>query len=131
MSNKGRILWTPPEQKDAVTFEERTFPEKREGLEQLVRDLETCEDTQGRRFYHSLEVEDQEDCEGEDVPDLEKNEESERKEVPCLDKSKEYVEAVPPKEYEDAIPLDTMGDSRGCLVSLGGSKGEAEYPSEM
>ena len=57
MSSTGRILWTAPDEEDAVTFEERTFPTEKEGIEQLVLDLDTPSDGQWRQFYHSLEME--------------------------------------------------------------------------
>ena len=47
----------PPDESDVVTFEERTEPERLSGVEQRVRDMETPEDGEWRRFYHSLEVE--------------------------------------------------------------------------
>ena len=46
-----------PEMEEAVTFEERNYPEVQNGIEKLVADLESTEDRQWRTFYHALEVE--------------------------------------------------------------------------
>ena len=57
MSNTGILMWTPPDPEETVTCEERTDPDGRTGVEQLVLDMDSYEDRHWRRCYHTLEVE--------------------------------------------------------------------------
>ena len=54
LSSQGRILWHPPEQSEIITFEERTLPDIGDPLEERVRDFETVEDAEWKRFYHGV-----------------------------------------------------------------------------
>ena len=56
LNNKGRVIWSVPDEDETVTFQERNFPEAQNGIEKVVIGMESTEDRQWRRFYHSLEV---------------------------------------------------------------------------
>ena len=55
INSSGRLLCTAPNTDEAVTSEEGTVPEEKDGVGQAAGDLETDSDGQWRRFYHILE----------------------------------------------------------------------------
>ena len=44
ISNKGRVRWAPPVADDAVTFEERNYPDPQVGIDHMIVDLESVDD---------------------------------------------------------------------------------------
>ena len=52
-------MWKVPNDDEMVTFEERDMPDATNRLEELVRDFETNEDKQWRKFLPRLEMSEQ------------------------------------------------------------------------
>ena len=50
ISNKGRLIWTPPDNTEVVAFEERNYPDLNSGIEQGILYMGTEDVRQRRRF---------------------------------------------------------------------------------